>query len=223
MPLLGKFSRGPSTDARIPPAQVAPNRAADDDSHSDTSGIPPVPPLPTMYQFPSMAMANSNIQLLSPRALTPPSPVSPDEDRTFTIPTIDYQPLTPAKSPSRPRTESSPKGPPQKWSFSDALRLKSPPTLRKAKAMRQLVSPSQAPESRPATEPPNQSQVSSLKPSSNMLFTSPAPATPTTTAKARTPTHPTPSRTELRAITQATSQELRSRANPLVRNNAPSH
>lgn len=211
-------------------AALASGDAGDD---SDTSRIPPVPPLPKAYQSPSTA--NFNVLPVSPRVATPLSSGPTDDDRTFTIPTIGYQPETPAKTPSRSHTQPSPKGPTKKWSFSNALNLKSPSkdkdhkspnTPRKSKAMRQSTSSSQASESWSVIESPNKLQthlhaspsISSLKPISD---TSP---TPTTTTKTRTPDCSTPSRTERTessASTQTTSQALRSRTSPPVKSSAP--
>jgi len=207
---------------------------------SDTARIPPVPPLPKVYQSPSTA--NFNVQHLSPRVATPPTSAPVDEDRTFTIPTIDYPPITPAKSAARLQTQPSPRGPTKKWSFSNALNLKSPAkdkdkdqkshaTPRKSKAARQSTSSSQTSSQTSGSwsivESPNVSQIhlhaspsiSSLKPISD------ASPTPTTTAKTRTSDRSTPShtdRTESSASTQTTSQALRSTTSPPVKSHAPS-
>ena len=100
-------------------AALAAGDAGDD---SNTARIPPVPPLPKVYQSPSTA--NFNIQPLSPWLATPPTSASIDKDRTMTIPTIDYPPVTPVKP--RPHTQPSLKGPTKKWSILNALNLKTP-------------------------------------------------------------------------------------------------
>lgn len=213
-------------------AALASGEGGDD---SDNTRIPPVPPLPKAYQSPSAA--NFNVQPLSPRTATPPMTSPIDEDHTFTIPTIDFPPPTPAKNTTgRPHTQPSPRGPTKKWSFTNALSLKSPgrekepkspATPRKGKAGRQSTGSSYT-----STEPwsvvdsPNASgsqahlhgspSVSSLKPISDT--TSP---TPTTTAKARTPDRSTPSRTESSASTQTTSQAMRSATSPPVKTGPP--
>src|SRR6266849_1662865 len=69
------------------------NGGGDAGDDSDTSHIPPVPPLLKEYQS-SSSTVNSNVQPLSPRRVaTSPSPGDDDEDRTSTTtPTIDSRP-----------------------------------------------------------------------------------------------------------------------------------
>lgn len=215
-------------------AALASGEGGDD---GENARIPPVPPLPKAYQSPSAS--NFNVQPLSPRAVSPPLGTPGDDDRTFTIPTIDLPPATPGKTTAtRPHTQPSPaRGPTKKWSFTNPLSLKSPGkekegskspgTPRKVKAGRQSTGSSYT-SSEPwsVVDSPNTNvshsnlyaspSIASLKPISDT--TSP---TPTTTVKARTPDRSTPSRTESSASTQTTSQALRSATSPPIKGGPP--
>ena len=76
--------------------------------------IPPVPPLPKVYQSPSAASFALPASSTNPPAVqsTPKTPAE-DPDRTLVFPAPEIPPATPSKSPGR--------APAKKWSFSALL------------------------------------------------------------------------------------------------------
>lgn len=206
-----------------------------DEHDSDTARIPPVPPLPMEFQSPSSAtFAIQHQSTNSPRS-SPRTVINLDDpDRTFVIPTIDLQPTTPSRTPAsassstRPRTEPSPgRVPTKKWSFSNALHLKSPgrdkdkdkdkeslkspTTPRKSTKARQSTGSSQVSDSWSVVESPNSIQTHQLHPAASSASLKPSDAgssiTPTTSITSnRSPERSVSSRTSSSASTQTTSQ-----------------